>query len=261
MGVKMQLFWHLMIMNLKTVLALRGAFLMRLGFTLVNHSIYLVLWIMFFRQVNIVAGWGYPQVLLAYGIGLCAWGVTSFFTYGFRMLPRMIEQGDLDNLLLQPKPILFLLATNHHEPAGLADIMLGVIFIACSGYWMPLQLSVLGVSIVCACITFVSFCLAVGSVAFWWHGVLDWAMDLHFNTFIFATRPLTAFEGGIKVIMFTILPVGYMTLLPVEMQRTGDTILLIPLLAGTAGCAFFAYILFNLGLKRYASGNRFLVRA
>ena len=256
----MRLFLHLTLMNLKTVLALRGAFLLRLFFTCLNHTVYLVVWVMFFRQVSNVGGWGYPHLLLAYGIGLWAWGVTSFFTYGFRILPRLIDQGDLDNLLLQPKPILFLLATNHNEPAGLADIILGSVFIAMAGYWMPLDLPLLLCGLICACITFVAFCLAVGSTAFWWRDVLDWAMDLHFNTFIFATRPASAFQGGIRLVMFTILPVGFMTLLPVEMQRTGNSFLLLPLLTGTAGCAIFAYFLFNLGLKRYASGNRFVVR-
>ena len=255
------LLFHLMLMNLKTVLALRGAFLLRLFFTLINHSVYLTVWVMFFRQVDSVGGWGYPHLMLAYGIGLWAWGVTSFFTFGIRILPRLIDEGALDNLLLQPKPILFLLATNHHEPAGLADIILGTIFIAIAGCWMPLHLSLLICGVLCACVTFASFCLAVGSAAFWWHDVQDWATDLYFNTFIFATRPASAFRGEIRLLMFTVLPVGYMTLLPVEMQINGNAALLIPLLAGTAACTFSAYFLFNLGLKRYASGNRFTVRS
>ncbi len=256
-----RLFLHLMSMNLKTVLALRATFLLRLFFTMVNHSVYLTVWIMFFRKVDNVGGWDYAHLLLAYGLGLWAWGFTSFFTFGIRILPRMIAEGALDNLLLQPRPILFLLATNHHEPAGLADIVLGTIFIIIASYWMPLHLPLLFCGVLCCCVTFTAFCLAVGSAAFWWHDVQEWATDLYFNTFIFATRPASAFKGSVRLLMFTILPVAYMTLLPVEMQISGDATLLPPLLAGTGLCAFFSYLIFKQGLKRYASGNRFTVHS
>ena len=74
-------------------------------------------------------------------------------------------------------------------------------------------------------------------------------------------RPRVLFTGAVKVLLFTVIPAGFVAYIPVELLRRWDWSLAL-LLAGVAGgAALAARLVFDAGLRRYESGNLLAMRA
>ena len=67
--------------------------------------------------------------------------------------------------------------------------------------------------------------------------------------------PQHGFPAVAKVIIFTVLPVGFMGLLPVMIFSEHSLGLLIPLYGAAFVFAFIARSVFYKGLKKYTGGN------
>lgn len=256
----MDILLALLSINLRTALAMRAAFLLRLAFTIFNHGFILLIWLFLFRAVPVVYGWTVWHLLMTYGLAWFAWGFVSYFAYGFKMLPRVIENGELDHFLLQPRPLLMMIAAASGEVAGIPDMILALPVIIVAAIKIHAAWYLVLFALLCASVTFTAFSLAIGSLAFWVNDMQDWLLDMQYNLYIFATRPASAFGGWIKLLMFTLLPMGFISYLPVEIMRLRDPWLALEEGTGTVVIAALALIIFRRGLRHYESGNRFGVR-
>jgi viologen exporter family transport system permease protein len=61
----------------------------------------------------------------------------------------------------------------------------------------------------------------------------------------------------LRLVLFTILPAGFVGYLPVALVREPSPARAVLLCAGAAGYLAFAVLVFHRGLRRYASGSRF----
>jgi ABC-2 type transport system permease protein len=72
---------------------------------------------------------------------------------------------------------------------------------------------------------------------------------------VFSTYPMNIFNGIVRIFLFTIVPAGFISFVPLQLLQHFS----IPLFAGMIGFTLlFACIaigLFELGLRRYESGN------
>jgi ABC-2 type transport system permease protein len=87
-------------------LALRGAFALRVAFMAANNLIYFVFWGLLFARVPDVRGYALPEMATLYGVLCCGVGLSVTLWGGVHQLARMIEDGELDVILAQPKPVL-----------------------------------------------------------------------------------------------------------------------------------------------------------
>src|SRR5690606_12934566 len=101
--------------------------------------------------------------------GVCAvgFGLMQTLLGGVRHLGRLIDDGDLDPLLCQPKPVLLYAVGMHSAPSGLGDLLSGLGFLALSGHvaWHTLPPTLLAV--VASCLTFAASGVLFFSLAFW----------------------------------------------------------------------------------------------
>jgi len=77
---------------------------------------------------------------------------------------------------------------------------------------------------------------------------------------MFSMYPPALFGSGLRLVLFTLLPAGLVSYLPVELLLHPSWGALGAALGGSLAYAAFAVWLFEQGLRRYASGNRFTVR-
>ena len=68
------------------------------------------------------------------------------------------------------------------------------------------------------------------------------------------------FHGWIRVLIFTVIPAGFISHVPVELMRSFDPLLLAGLLGATLLSCSLAVIVFRAGLRRYESGNLVVLR-
>ncbi|MGB1076809.1 MAG: ABC-2 family transporter protein [Bdellovibrionales bacterium] len=252
--------WALLKVNMKSALSLRATYAIRLIFNISNHAIYMCIWFIIFDRVESIGGWGIEHILLAYGIGIMVWGLISFLAFGLRKLPYQIDNGELDAYLTQPRPILINIALGMHAAAGPPEIIFGAIVLAFASAMTGVSFLWLLFMVICATLVFGSMILAYGSVGFWLQGFHTTSEEINFNAFIISNRPEAVFDGWLHLFILTIIPVTFMIHLPIEFLLTYKITALLGTIFGTLLCMAISYLIFQTGLRRYESGNRFGVR-
>ena len=247
--------------NLKASYALRGSFWMQVGFMLVNNLIFFVMWWIFFREFKEIRGWRIEDMAAIYAVGAGGFGLAVVFCEGARHLARMIQDGDLDTFLTQPKPVLMQCVVSRSWATGWGDVLTGVVLLAVSGYTSALSILMMVVACLCAATVFVATTVLLHSIAFWVQHIEAVAKQASDFLVLFSIYPKTIFGGVMKFILFTIVPAGFITFLPVELVRGFSWGVLGMAVGGATFYAGLAVVVFGAGLRRYESGNRFGVRA
>ncbi len=246
--------YTLMMTNFRLSLALKGAFYFTIVITILKQVLFLVAWRFFFLKYQMVQGWNFQSMLLMYGIVCFSIGVVEAFFYGLKDLPRMIENGQLDTYLLQPKNVVLSVAMSKGDMAAFGEIVTGIVVIAYSGYLAQSPLMVITILILGIIFIF-SLLLYLSCIAFFLKDSFDFIRELNLNAIIVASQPNVAYRGLLKMLTFTILPVAFLSFFPIEYLRSGLSHYLLISAIGTAAFFATAYSLFHLGLKRYESGN------
>lgn len=251
--------YTLMMTNFRLSLALKGAFYFTIIITVLKQLLFLLAWRFFFLKYQVVQGWNFDSMLLMYGTVCFSIGVVEAFFYGLKDLPRMIENGQLDTFLLQPKNVVLNVAMSKGDMASFGEIVTGIVVIAYSGYLQQSPLMVITILILGSIFVF-ALLLYLSCIAFFLKDSFDFIRELNLNAIIVASQPNIAYRGLLKMLTFTILPVAFLSFFPIEYLRTGLWKYLLFSALGTAVFFATAYGIFNLGLKRYESGNMIAFR-
>ena len=243
--------------NLKAALALRGAFVMQAAFMALNNATFFVFWWALMRHVRTIRGWTLGDIQLLFGIVAAAVGLTVTVAGGVRHLGRFIEDGDLDTLLTQPKSVLAYALGVRSMPSGVGDFVSGLIFIAWSGEVSWRSLPLVAVSIAASALVFVACGIVFFSLAFWLGKVDTVARQLWDLLITFSLYPEPLFGGMLRLALFTILPAGFVGYLPVRVVHATSVLDVLVLTAGACAYLAVAVLVFDRGLRRYASGSRF----
>lgn len=246
--------YTLMLTNFRLSLALKGTFYFTIIITILKQILFLTAWRFFFLKYQVVQGWNFNSMLLMYGTVCFSIGVVEAFFYGLKDLPRMIENGQLDTFLLQPKNVVLNIAMSKGDMASFGEIATGIIVIAYSGYLLQSPFMVLTILILGVIFVF-SLLLYLSCIAFFLKDSFDFIRELNLNAIIVASQPNVAYRGVLKMLTFSILPVAFLSFFPVEYLRTGLWKYLIFSTLGTMAFSLVAYNIFHLGLRRYESGN------
>lgn len=248
-------------MNLKSSFALRGAFWLQVAFMAVNNAVYFCFWWIFFERFERVGEWTVADVAALYGIVAAGFGAAVVFAGGIRDLSRHIVNGDLDVFMTQPKnPLLHALASRT-QATGWGDMISGLGFLWLSGLvgWATLPLAILAVLISGS--LFVASGVILHSLAFWIGRMDNLARQMWDFLVTFSIYPRPIFTGVFKLLLFTLIPAGFIGYLPVELVRNFEWSGLAAALGGALFYSALAIAVFGAGLQRYESGNRFGLRA
>lgn len=247
--------------NLKAAFALRGAFWVQVGFMMVNNLIFFVMWWIFFWRFEEVRGWRIEDMTLLYGMAAGAFGLMATFGAGARELSQTILDGGLDSVLTQPKSILLQCVAARSDPSGWGDLLSAAVLIGLSDYLTPVTLPLCLLAVVCGSLVLASSTVIVHSMAFWVADSAAVARQLSEFLLLFSLYPKTVFGGPLKLMLYTVVPAGFITFLPVDLVRSFSWSVLGAVVVGALAYASLAVWVFRSGLRRYESGSRFGVRA
>jgi ABC-2 type transport system permease protein len=243
--------------NLKAAVALRASFLLQVLFMALNNFTFFVFWWVLMRRVPSLRGWRVGDVELLFGLVAVAFGLTVTLAGGVRHLGRLIDEGDLDTLLTQPKSVLVHALGMRLQPSGFGDVLSGSIFIALSGQVAWRDIPLLLLAIVSSALVFVACGIVFFSLAFWLGKMDSIARQLWELVVTFSLYPEPLFGGMLRLALFTVLPAGFVGYLPARVVHAPSSAAVTSLLAGAGGYLATAVWLFNRGLRRYVSGSRF----
>jgi ABC-2 type transport system permease protein len=104
---------------------------------------------------------------------------------------------------------------------------------------------------------FIAVTVIFNCLAFWFGRVESLTTMLADFTLTFSLYPRPLFEGGIRILLFSAIPAAFVGWYPVEAVRHPGIAPTLITTAGGLGLVTAAVFVFNLGLRRYESGNRF----
>ena len=243
--------------NLKAALALRGAFVMQAGFMALNNFAFFVFWWALMRHVTTLRGWRLEDIELLYGIVAASVGLTVAVAGGVRHLGQFIVDGDLDTLITQPQPVLLHAALMRSQPAGFGDLISGVIFIVWSGQVSWSALPLVAAAVAASAIVYLATGIVFFSLAFWLGNIDSIARQLWELLITFSLYPEPLFGGMLRLVLFTVLPAGFVGYLPARVVHAASIADVALLTAGACAYLVLAVLVFDRGLRRYASGSRF----
>ncbi|MEW6307501.1 MAG: ABC-2 family transporter protein [Bacillota bacterium] len=246
--------------NLSMAMEYKAAFLTQLVSMMVNDGMWVVFWVLYFHRFPVVRGWERGDVIVLWAIVAAGFGLGHGLFGNALNLSRVIYEGGLDAYLTQPRDPLLHVLVSRTSPSAWGDFLFGVgVFL---GFCHPdparLALFVLGTLVVAA--MHISLAVIAHSLAFFIGDAGTLADQVYFAFLHFSTYPSAIFSGLIKVILFSVLPAGFISHMPVGLLREfswGYTAILVGV---SLALSLGAVGLFRLGLRRYASGNLLTIR-
>jgi ABC-2 type transport system permease protein len=121
--------WEIIKKNFSSAAALRGAFLMQIIGMMVNDAFFIAIWVFFFRTFGKINGWTATEYFAMMGVNACAFGLAMSLFYGSALLPRMIDNGSFDNLLLSPRRLYLRILTAGFNMSAVGDFFFGIALI------------------------------------------------------------------------------------------------------------------------------------
>jgi ABC-2 type transport system permease protein len=241
--------------NLQGALEYRVAFLSQAASMLINDAMWLTFWLAYFTRFPLVHGWGRTEVATMWAVVAVGLGIGATIAGNASRLAGLIAGGQIDFYLALPRPVLPHLLVSRMDLTAPGDVIFGLVVFALLGHptagqW--LLFAVLGLTTACIA---VSFTVIVHSLGFWLGNAEGVAGQL-WGAFVgLSLYPPVIFRGPVKLLLFTVIPAGFISYLPVELLRRFTWPTFAALVAVAALMVALATAVFAAGLRRYESGN------
>ncbi|MDF2652366.1 MAG: hypothetical protein K0Q73_8171 [Paenibacillus sp.] len=247
-------------LNLAGALEYRMSFFLTAGMMLVNNVVWIFYWSVYFNRFQVVNGWSFEDVMMMWAIGAGGFGIAAVFFGNCFTLASLVANGQLEPFLVQPKPVLPHLLVSRMSVSAIGDIVFALLLFGIFGNHSSLGIIKFAAALLLASLIFICFNVLVQSLAFYIGNAegLGYQMNMGFLTF--ATYPTDIFHGLGKIILFTVIPAGFVSYMPIGMLRNVQW----PYMTGLLGIMLILTVgsvtLFYRGLRKYSSGNQITLR-
>ncbi len=241
--------------NLSSVMEYRASFLIQSFGMVINNASFIFFWWILFNNVNNIGGYGFKDVMLLWSLMSTGFGI-AFVAFGnVNQITRMILNGELDTYLLQPKDPLVNIICSKTIISAWGDALYGIIlFFLVRGFDIKGFVLFLLFSIT-ASIIFASVLVSLHALSFYAGNVEGLAQLTTEFLISFSIYPEGIFKGGLKYVLYTIIPAAFMVYMPARVINQFNFILLSEILGVALIWIVIAYAMFYKGLKKYESGN------
>lgn len=232
----------------------KATFISNVVFMVLNDACFIIQWIILFSLKENFGGYTLKQVLLLWGMAAGTYGTSRFFFKNAFSLSDLINKGKLDAYLVQPKNVLIQAITSGVESSALGDILYGYVTLIIYGITIK-NFFLFTLFIITGGLIVTSMAVIFGSLSFWLRKadmIADTGNSLLTN---FATYPDGIFKGVVKLLLYTVVPIGFAIYIPINIITDFNFIDMLKVLGITVSLIGLSNIIFNIGLRRYSSSN------
>lgn len=247
-------------LNISSAMEYRFSFWSQVLFMILNNSFMLFFWWVFFDNFQLVRGWGFNDILLLYALSAGSFSIACIFAGNSILLGDIITKGELDFYLLLPLDPLFNALTSRIQVSAVGDLAFALALAPIALGLNPASLFFFLLLLLSGGMVLTAFFTFIGSLTFFWGHNRGFANLAHNAIITFATYPEPIFTGGVRLILYTLIPAAFVAHVPLGLlqQFTWDQALL--LLAATLILTLLARWIFARGVKKYESGNLMVTR-
>jgi ABC-2 type transport system permease protein len=241
--------------NIYSAMEYRVSFLIQSFGMVLNNSAFIFFWWILFNNMKDIGGYGFKDVMTLWAIASTSFGICFVVFGNINQITKMILNGELDTYLLQPKDPLVNILCSKTIVSAWGDTLYGVIlFLVVKNFNIKAFLLFLLFSITAALI-FGSVLVTVHALSFYTGSSEGLAQLISEFLLSFSIYPEGIFEGGLKYILYTIIPAGFIVYIPAKVINNFNISMLLEVLIVALLWIILAYIMFYKGLKKYESGN------
>ena len=247
--------WRYLLANVQAAMEYRSAFIVQVISMIANDSLWLFFWWTFFRQFPLVHGWQNTDIVIIWAVSACGFGIGMGVFGNAPRLAALIMNAGLDAYLGMPRYVLLHVCVSATDPTAWGDVLFGL-----GAYVLILHPSFLqvGLFVLLSCMIafiFVSFVVILGSLAFFLGNTEGLTQQLLGALITFSTYPMNIFTGVVRLLLFTLIPAGFISFIPLQLLKQFALPLLLGMVGFTVLISLAAAGIFQLGLRRYESGN------
>ncbi len=244
-----------LVANLQAAMEYRIAFVVQIITMMANDSLWLFFWWTYFRQFPLVHGWQSTNIVVIWSVAACGFGIGMAVFGNAPRLAALIMNGGLDAYLGMPRNVLLHACITSSDPTAWGDIAFAIgafVLLLHPDLWhvgLFLLLSLLGALIL------IAFLVIFGSLAFFLGNTEGLTQQLLGALITFSTYPMNIFNGVVRLLLFTVIPAGFISFVPLQLLQQFNWLLLAGMIGFTLLIVGVAVGVFELGLRRYESGN------
>lgn len=234
-------------------------FLTNILFMVLNNATFIVQWLILFKLKKDIGGYDLYDVLVLWGLAASTYGLSHILFHKAYELPDLIMNGKLDSFLVQPKNVLLGAITSGTSTSAIGDLIYGY-FIIFIFHFSLMKLLLFTLLTITGALILTAYAVITGSLSFW---IVKGEMisgNLNNAVVHFSTYPDGIFKGVIRLILYTVIPVGLVNYLPLKVILQFNPWSLGIVLGFTIVMILLAVALFYQGLKRYTSSSLMIAR-
>lgn len=231
----------------------RASFWMGIVIMVVNDVVWVLFWVLTMRSIDDINGWGFDQIILLQAVFMTGAGLSLGLLNNVRSIPELITSGGLDSFLSLPVSTLPQVVVRRVAPVHVGDLLFGILLFAVLGHPTPGRTLVFVIAVLCSCAVITSFLIISGSFTFFL-GRPEASESSFLALLMFANYPIDVFSGLVKLTLYVIVPVAFVSSFPAKIVDEFDASALAILIGVSFGLAAVASAVFRLGLRRYTSG-------
>jgi ABC-2 type transport system permease protein len=247
-------------LNFAGAMEFRLSFSMTVGTMILNNFVWVFFWGIYFTKFPLVNGWTLQDVMMMQAVACGAYGVAAVFFGNAFGIANLVSTGQLDTYLAQPKPVLLHVLISRMTISAIGDLLFTFILFGMYGTHTVEGFLKLMLAIVLGGAIYVFFNVLAQSLAFYIGNAEGLGQQFFMAFLTLTTYPTDIFRGIGRIILFTVLPAGFISYLPIGLLRDVQPDFLWKVAGMTILLALLSTWVFSRGLKRYSSGNMMTVR-
>ena len=196
---------------------------------------------------------------MLWGIATSTFGLSHIFFNRVYELPNLIMNGKLDCFLVQPKNVLLGVISSGTSSSAIGDLLYGYL-VFCIFKFSLLNLLLFTLLSITGALILTAFATIVGSLSFWIIRGDILSNNLNMAMINFSIYPDGIFKGVVRMILYTLVPVGLVNYLPFRILLRFNPLSFLIILVFTVFIILMAFVVFYRGLKRYTSSSLMIAR-
>lgn len=243
------------IFNLKCSIEYRTSFFVQVIGMIINNSSFLFFWWIIFNNVNNISGYTFSNVMILWGLASSTYGFTYILFGNVSNLSEIIISGALDSYLIQPKDVVLNVCSSKTTVSAWGDLIYGFILFGISGSFNISNLLLYSLFVLVGGLIFFACMLTVNSLSLYFGNIENSKRIFEMFFITFSTYPEGIFGKYIRMLFYSIIPVGFMAYMPVGIMQNFSLYKTLLVVGASIIYIFIAYTIFYCGLKKYESGN------
>ena len=240
--------------NIMREMTNKVTFVTNILFMILNNATFIVQWIILFALKDEIGGYNIRQIMLFWGMAAGTYGIAHICFYRAFSLSDLIINGKLDSFLVQPKNVFLSTICSQTSISAIGDLIYGYICLLIFGITLK-SFILFTIFIITGAIIITAFASILGSLSFWIVKGDILSESLSSIMINLATYPGSIFKNAVKIILYTVIPVGISNYLPIDTIINFNFQNVVIILLFTFGITILAFATFNRGLRRYSSSN------